>query len=578
MVLEYIEAKILLKNLLKRVVPASDGTKQLVGIITDDEVEALRMALALLDGGNQQTDATRVNVADKNYSSLINNDNISETSTGNKENREPVKVTEIALDESIFSLPVPPSNVRICLDFGTAMSKATLVKNDDGDDYENIEVLLLGVPGEQEQISETMLVSSVYIDDDGCIWFGHKAVDKSLVESTDGKRQRLDNIKRRLSEEGLDSQVEYQFNPTGLKISYSDMVLAYLMFFTWAVNKCTDEIGYPRNLIRRFAMPCFEKNKERETVRRLKDMLGRAQILADTFSSSMQDGIKLSDFIQALKVLNNKNNSYNFISEGITEPLGVAGSLFSWKQDVNNLIMIVDVGAGTSDFSLNRISLNSNLESSVSLEICDSARGITEAGNYLDRILIEIILKKANVNSDHPHAINIRGEIALSIRDWKETLFSEGEVYIALPRYEIEFEIIKSDFLLEPAVIQFGTSLKSTMTEILESIDPSWIEWIRADPRRRLTVALTGGGAALPMVKDLAENDIVVNGLKVKVAAALSFPRWLQENYPELEDDYPRIAVSLGGARKKMIDREGTASITADITTKPTLGGYYTKG
>ena len=50
------------------------------------------------------------------------------------------------------------------MDFGTAMSKATLI---DADDYEEIHVLNLGIPGDQPEVSETMLISSVYIDNGG---------------------------------------------------------------------------------------------------------------------------------------------------------------------------------------------------------------------------------------------------------------------------------------------------------------------------------------------------------------------------------------------------------------------------
>ena len=137
--------------------------------------------------------------------------------------------------------PEPPRNVRLCLDFGTAMSKATLVQDDADNESEEIHVLHLGVPGDQEEISEVMLISSVYIDNDGKLWFGKAAVDRSMVEGGDGSRQRLDNIKRRLSEEGWDEEVGPRFNPTSVPITNGDMVLAYLMFMTWTVNSCLED-------------------------------------------------------------------------------------------------------------------------------------------------------------------------------------------------------------------------------------------------------------------------------------------------------------------------------------------------
>ena len=424
-----------------------------------------------------------------------------------------------------------------------------------------------------------MLVSSVYINNEGLVWFGQNAVDQSLAEAIDGNRQRLDNIKRSLSEDGLDNKVEGKFNPTDILITYSDMVLAYLMFFTWTVNKATEELGYPRNLMRRFAMPCFSKDKERETINRLKIMLGKAQILADTFDDVMHEGISLIDYVAALNKLKEKKYEYNFILEGLTEPLGVASSLVSWTKNVNILVMIVDVGAGTSDFSLNRIHIDPTNNKSSGYEIKDTAVGITEAGNYLDRILIEFILNKAGITSDNPSAIKIRSELELSIRNYKESIFNDKEVYIALPRYDIETEISLNDFLEHETVKSFGRSLKSTLKNILEAIDISWMEWVRAHPSRRLVIALTGGGADLPMVRELASSDIEVNGFRVPVSLANSFPTWLHDDYPDLEQDYARIAVSLGGARNRMIQLKGPVTITAgDIIETPVLGGYFTKG
>ena len=78
----------------------------------------------------------------------------------------------------------------------------------------------------------------------------------------------------------------------------------------------------------------------------------------------------------------------------------------------------------------------------------------------------------------------------------------------------------------------------------------------------------------MPMVKKLTEHSWTVNGKKIQVSRALSVPTWLEQ---QLEDIYPRIAVSLGGARKNLI-KESVAKITAgDVTTPAKIEGYYQK-
>lgn len=578
--MELIEAKVLLKNLLKRIRQVDDDNYELRGSLTDDELKALQLALLGLDGNPSPASAS---IAEpKPHGSSARS---LKPVPGYIPDAAPDVVTEgsnqiditppLELDASVLDLAEPPQDRRLCLDFGTAMSKVILVKDATAErSYEEIEVLHLGGPGNQEQVSETMLVSSVFIDGDGLLWFGQIAVERSRLEKG---RKRLDNIKHYLSVEGdgLNSPVTTTFNPTDIDITYGDMVLAYLMFLTWAVNHCLEENDEPRNLPRRFAMPCFAGAKAREMEQRLGKMLGDAQILADTFFQTLENGIPLSNFIEAVLQLREFNHPFAFVKEGVTEPLGVAGSIMSWERRVDSLVMIVDVGAGTSDFSLYRMKFDEETGKSTALEVENSAEGITEAGNYLDRLLSGLILKKAGVNSEHPHWVNVIGNLELDLRDYKERLFLDGEVVVRLFNDEL-IEVNLEEFLMLEQVVQFGESLIACRDQILNRVDPSWIQ---GAPNGALGLALTGGGAALPMVKALAEGALQVHGKELSLVQTKEFPRWLQEEYPDLEADYPRIAVALGGARKRIIQSGGVAKITAGgLSSAPELEGFYTKG
>lgn len=562
-----VKASILISNLIERVVTDSSGSMSLPGLLTANELRALQFATTEFDGS-----VTTTGVMPRVKPTLSEPHSATPVSS-------PQQVAEkiappISLDMSVLKMP-KLTNMRICLDFGTAMSKATLVL--DGND-EEIVVLELGKPGDQEEISNVMLISSVYIDNAGLIWFGKNAVDRSLIEGEDGSRQRLDNIKRRLSEDGFDDVVGVPvFAPHGVEVTYGQMILAYLMFLTWATSRALASFGYQRNVQRRFAMPCFPSDKSRDVSHELRQMLGEAQVLADTFSKSMNSGIPVADFLGAVKTLKTAKVDYPFIAEDITEPLGVAGALLNWRNRVDMLAMVIDVGAGTSDMSLYRIVVDPTNGLNTAREVSNSARGVTEAGNFLDRILIEFILKKAGVKSSMDGAVTSRSKLELNIRDYKETLFNEKFLFVALSNDQ-DVEIELEEFLALEAVQGFGATLKATMEEILESVDASFVEWILSNPMRYLTVVMTGGGAALPMVQELAKGSVMVRGQKVPVQPALPFPNWLKAEHPELEDDFPRIAVSLGGARKKLIQRGSEVSVTGGLTSVPKLEGYYQRG
>lgn len=471
-----VKASILISNLIERVVTDSSGSMSLPGLLTANELRALQFATTEFDGS-----VTTTGVMPRVKPTLSEPHSATPVSS-------PQQVAEkiappISLDMSVLKMP-KLTNMRICLDFGTAMSKATLVL--DGND-EEIVVLELGKPGDQEEISNVMLISSVYIDNAGLIWFGKNAVDRSLIEGEDGSRQRLDNIKRRLSEDGFDDVVGVPvFAPHGVEVTYGQMILAYLMFLTWATSRALASFGYQRNVQRRFAMPCFPSDKSRDVSHELRQMLGEAQVLADTFSKSMNSGIPVADFLGAVKTLKTAKVDYPFIAEDITEPLGVAGALLNWRNRVDMLAMVIDVGAGTSDMSLYRIVVDPTNGLNTAREVSNSARGVTEAGNFLDRILIEFILKKAGVKSSMDGAVTSRSKLELNIRDYKETLFNEKFLFVALSNDQ-DVEIELEEFLALEAVQGFGATLKATMEEILESVDASFVEWILSNPMRYLT-------------------------------------------------------------------------------------------
>lgn len=559
------KAKILLENLLDRIEEGDDGKYRILGTITTKEIDALRYVVSA-DGLND--DRGSADATDSGSTSSVDPVVTSNESSAPQVLKDDSESDEkIELNLSSVYLPRSDSNYRVCMDFGTAMSKATFVRDEDDDDLEYIEVLELGIPGDQEGVDEYMLVSSVYIDAEGKLWFGHNAVQQAQLAPEDG-HERIDNIKRALSEDNLDSPLPSTFNPTSHELTYEEIVLAYLTFFTWTINQALasgmNGLDISCNFNRRFAMPCFPRANARRVEEKLKTMLGEAQVLSDTFGDEIHQGLPLARFLKALQLLRAEKRTYPFIDGSITEPLGVAGSLLSWKNSVDSLALVVDIGAGTSDFSLYRlnVAVKDNEVVTGAGEVEGTAHGITEAGNHLDNILLGLIIQKSGVDPSHPKYLNILHALKRDIRHYKESLFGPSEAAFVTLYTGEHVDISLEEFLQLPAVKSFEESLRSTMIKILESADPSWIDWVRANPRRNLTLVLTGGGATLPMVRKLAERAVTVHGAEIPVAASQVFPAWLQEDYPDLEDHYLRVAVSLGGARKNTISSLGPLKST----------------
>ena len=284
-------------------------------------------------------------------------------------------------------------------------------------------------------------------------------------------------------------------------------------------------------------------------------------MLADTFGSDLSKGIPLARFMAGVQELASDDGDFPFVGEGLTEPAGVAGSMLSWREKQQSLVLIVDIGAGTSDLGLYRLFADPPGKGEF-LEVEGSTRTLTQAGNYLDRILMEYVLKKGGVAGDDHRT---RNRLNLQIRDYKETLFEEGSVTV--PVGESEASVEYEDFVGLAQVQQFTASIRDTIADILESVDESWLDWVQA-PGRTLAVLMTGGCASLPMLRDLVGDKVDVEGRQVRTAMALPRPMWLDELALPAEVEYSRIAVALGGARRRMMD-ERVAKLTAGRSSPP---------
>jgi hypothetical protein len=558
-------AYVLIANLLERVQrPKSPDGDTLAGALTEMEMSALRAA----------ADQLRLSSGTASPDLRVETGGIE--ADAEKENSPPETPT-VQLNLSSLQMGDRQPGMRICVDFGTAMSKAALIiDGDDPSEPAAVEVLSLGVAGEQQEFSETMLISSVYIANDGRIVFGKAAVDTSGIEHADGARTRADNIKRYLSEDGLEEAVAKNFNPTSMVVTGHDLILAYLAFFSYTISQCVADLGLQTNIERRFAMPCFPEPRSTRVRDLIREMLGQAQVLADTFQDRLLRGIPLDEFMTALHSLPVAAKEWSMIGANLTEPLGVANVLFNDDANIDGIIVVVDIGAGTSDMSMYRVHQSEGGGPAIAYEAPHAARGIEQAGNYLDRLLRGYVLKEAEIAIDHPKYRSTVGRIDLAIRDNKEALFTEGSVFIPISE-EDGVTVTLEDFCNTTQVKLFSAALQECMQDMMEEVPEDWI--MVADVKGAVRVVCTGGGASLPMVQALGKGTMTAQGRRFLRTARDNFPSWLVEKHELLRGEFPRTAVALGGARKRLISEKGLANVLAGgVRGTPQLEGYYTRG
>src|SRR5262249_632824 len=158
--------------------------------------------------------------------------------------------------------------------------------------------------------------------------------------------------------------LEPAINPSGEQLTYDDAITFYLGYLTHLACSELEAKGKKRYMKRRFTLPWWKPEQRSWASRILSERLTVAQILADSFGDRLHTGIPASEVKDALQQAASKAARLEWLLDretglpdalprhwgGLLEPLA-AGSGRLWSDKATrDLTLIIDVGAGTTDF------------------------------------------------------------------------------------------------------------------------------------------------------------------------------------------------------------------------------------
>lgn len=462
-----------------------------------------------------------------------------------------LKPVDLVLDSLMHSAS-DEEELIMCLDFGTAMSKAFAM----GEDNIFFEIKL----GERAGYSGYAVPSSVFITDDGKILFGQEAVEESQ-ELLEAGRQRLDSIKSFLSlrsDGDLDSDacvLKAEFNPIrDIKITEGDLIRIYLAYLTdlatseFASHRLGDD-QLTRYVPRRFAHPCWNAQQKVWAERQMRTWLAEAQILADTFHGRWQHGLDIGEVKFALDQVKRlpKLPTY-LIKEGVPEPVAAAAGAVADGTDKREAFAVIDVGAGTTDFGVFVIREIEETAFSRVFQVPKTIHALMQAGDKVDLMLKKFILDAESIDVNDNHGRLLAADLTRRIRGLKERIFDDGTVTYVLADSTMG-TINLEEFMSSRQVKQFQQLIERGFTDALERMDDSWLDWIS---NVGLKVVLTGGGANLPMIRNLASGVIKIRGRKIVRDLIDPVPGWIRFEAEAIEPVFNQLAVAIGGAEPQL--------------------------
>ena len=280
-------------------------------------------------------------------------------------------------------------------------------------------------------------------------------------------------------------------------------------------------------------------------------------MLADTFRGRWRNGIpvrQVRDAVRAVSVHDDRlawlatTESSDLLDwrRGVLEALAAASARL-WTDDAaRNLMLVVDVGAGTTDLSLFWV-VQRGFHRAWPIE-GGFEEGIRQAGDQLDDCLVEEVMVKAGLGV---HGTGLRARRKLlkeGVRLKKEELFRTGRVTAELPNDEM-VSLTLDEFIGSERVTRFSESIAAKVQDLLDRVHESW----RGAAAPGLTLVLTGGGCDLPMIKDLAKREWRLAGSAIRARLAPRVPEGVADRFHE---EYPRVAVAMGGALNMRLDEK----------------------
>jgi molecular chaperone DnaK (HSP70) len=436
-----------------------------------------------------------------------------------------------------------PGTWTVCVDFGTSTCKAAAAWRRQGEAFVPAHVRLMHL-GEGDGDNPLTLKSVVYLDN-GRIFFGEAGWRRAQAAHTRANRQALSSFKTLLSSADLEHSigllVSPRIDPVGI-FRQRDLIVLFLAFLIRRIDRAQglDAVlaKQPRPMLR-YSYPGWTSSDDVARHKLIARLFDEGMIVADMIEEDFgaNQGLSYDTARAALK--NAADVKVASRIEGVVFEATAAAACRLVGHDAQAAVAaVIDMGAGTTDIGGYSISESGAIE-----EIAGVQRTLDIAGDTVDRVLMNVIVKKARHVKD-PAARGLMWRALLpQIRGLKETLISAG-------RCTFEHEG-------KPITVKLGEvtrrgDFKRAMNDIREAYTATLneISGVCLDSgKHEIAVVLAGGGANYPFLQDLAKRPRPAKG-KVRLKVEPLVPEWAQNGSfgDGLAAVFPQLSIAIGGA------------------------------
>ena len=438
---------------------------------------------------------------------------------------------------------------RICIDFGTALSKASICL----DPLLPLEVGVKPLPiGAISRAEHPLLTPSVLYVDQGRLYFGPSALDHAR-RGIDLARDPLLSFKTVLGatdpNAALAQKLRPSMDPTGT-FKARDALVLYLAFLDQLIREAIDLAPNIPNAVanarRRYTSPVWRPgsgvDKTFEAI--FNEAAAVSQRLGNLFLQT--EGISIAQCKDALdKAAAAPGNG--LLETGIFEPHAAAATALAFTSAPTRYVMVFDMGAGTVDIAA--FEFDERTDPPALSEVKEARQCSALAGDEIDRILVELYLRKRGGEKNREDEIRLMKTAVLNARELKRELFTTGKC--SLKTGWMATTIRANDLMEDQNFRTYLTALRETVAASLQRV----VARAEATGADVVDVVLAGGGSRLPFMVELVQSAGAMRPSNVKLRVGpLSPANPLYSSVDaSLRDAFPQIAMSIGGALVEMM-------------------------
>jgi hypothetical protein len=437
---------------------------------------------------------------------------------------------------------------RICIDFGTALSKACICLDPTLPLEVGVRPIPLGLVSEAEH---PLLTPSVLFVDNGRMFFGPIAFAYAY-RGVGMNRDPLLSFKSVLGAQDVNAALAEKLppsmDPSGT-FRQRDALVLYLAYLDQLIREALRRMpSLPQGAAdakRRYTSPAWHRGG------------GVDQMFAVIFNEGAAvsrklgrlllspEGISIAQCKDALEKAAAAPEDGN-LDTGVFEPHAAAAAALAYTNSPTRFVLVFDMGAGTTDiaaFDFNEDAFPPTLE-----EIQEARQSCHLAGDEIDRILVDLIMAKRGARN-YEEDMRLKRTLKLHARAMKKVLFAEGKCTVkdGWKTTTVRVADLTEDEQFRAFVSKLGERVGASLALVAARA--------RAANAGVIDVVLAGGGSHLGLIPELvrAVGVTAAQGVSLRIGP-LSPANVLYANVDEyFVSVFPQIAMSVGGALVELI-------------------------